>query len=81
VVSAGLAVAAPHRPSQPRLPELVHPAAATRRLKPRATPEATFRDTAPEVIERKKGIEKVRAIVLCYALTNNILQGHRLANA
>ncbi|MDO3437029.1 IS1182 family transposase [Rhizobium sp. CBN3] len=27
-----------------------------------------------------RGIEKVRAVVLCYALTNNILQGHRLAN-
>jgi transposase len=26
------------------------------------------------------GIEKVRAVVLWYALTNNILQGHRLAN-
>jgi transposase len=26
-----------------------------------------------------RGIEKVRAIVLLYALTNNILQGHRLA--
>ena len=26
-----------------------------------------------------RGIEKVRAIALCYALTNNILQGHRLA--
>jgi transposase len=28
-----------------------------------------------------RGIEKVRAVVLCYALTNNILQGHRLACA
>lgn len=28
-----------------------------------------------------RGIEKVRAIVLCYALTNNILQGNRLASA
>jgi transposase len=28
-----------------------------------------------------RGIEKVRAVMLCYALTNNILQGHRLANA
>jgi transposase len=28
-----------------------------------------------------RGIEKVRAVVLWYALTNNILQGHRLANA
>jgi transposase len=28
-----------------------------------------------------RGIEKVRAVVLCYALTNNILQGHRLATA
>ena len=28
-----------------------------------------------------RGIEKVRAVVLCYALTNNILQGHRLASA
>src|SRR6266567_278340 len=28
-----------------------------------------------------RGTEKVRAIVLCYALTNNILQGHRLARA
>ena len=28
-----------------------------------------------------RGIEKVRAIMLCYALTNNILQGHRLAIA
>ena len=28
-----------------------------------------------------RGIEKVRAVVLCYALTNNILQGHRLAHA
>lgn len=28
-----------------------------------------------------RGIEKVRAIVLCYALANNIWQGHRLANA
>ncbi|MBB2678176.1 UNVERIFIED_ORG: hypothetical protein GGI61_001722 [Rhizobium esperanzae] len=27
-----------------------------------------------------RGIEKVRAVVLCYALTNNILQGRRLAN-
>jgi transposase len=27
-----------------------------------------------------RGIEKVRAVVLCYALTNNILQGHRLAS-
>jgi len=26
-----------------------------------------------------RGLEKVRAIALCYALTNNILQGHRLA--
>ncbi len=26
-----------------------------------------------------RGIEKVRAVVLCYALTNNILQGHYLA--
>jgi transposase len=28
-----------------------------------------------------RGIEKVRAVVLCYALTNNILQGHNLAIA
>jgi len=28
-----------------------------------------------------RGFEKVRAVVLCYALANNILQGHRLANA
>jgi len=28
-----------------------------------------------------RGIEKVRAVVLCYALTNNILQGYRLARA
>jgi transposase len=28
-----------------------------------------------------RGIEKARAVVLCYALTNNILQGHRLAGA
>jgi transposase len=28
-----------------------------------------------------RGIDKVRAIVLLYALTNNILQGHRLATA
>ena len=28
-----------------------------------------------------RGIDKVRAVVLCYALTNNILQGHRLAAA
>jgi transposase len=28
-----------------------------------------------------RGIEKVRAVMLCYALTNNILQGHRLATA
>ena len=28
-----------------------------------------------------RGIEKVRAVVLWYALTNNILQGHRLAKA
>jgi transposase len=28
-----------------------------------------------------RGIEKVRAVVLWYALSNNILQGHRLANA
>jgi transposase len=28
-----------------------------------------------------RGLEKVRAVVLWYALTNNILQGHRLANA
>jgi transposase len=28
-----------------------------------------------------RGIEKVRAVVLCHALTNNILQGHRLARA
>ena len=28
-----------------------------------------------------RGFEKVRAIVLWYALTNNILQGHRLATA
>ena len=27
-----------------------------------------------------RGMEKVRAVVLCYALTNNILQGHRLAS-
>jgi len=27
-----------------------------------------------------RGLEKVRAVVLCYALTNNILQGHRLAS-
>ena len=28
-----------------------------------------------------RGMEKVRAVVLWYALTNNILQGHRLASA
>jgi transposase len=28
-----------------------------------------------------RGIDKVRAVVLCYALANNILQGHRLAKA
>jgi transposase len=28
-----------------------------------------------------RGIEKARAVVLCHALTNNILQGHRLACA
>ena len=28
-----------------------------------------------------RGIEKVRAVVLCYALSNNILQGYRLAAA
>jgi transposase len=28
-----------------------------------------------------RGIEKVRAVVLIYALSNNILQGHRLASA
>jgi hypothetical protein len=28
-----------------------------------------------------RGIEKARAVALCYALTNNILQGNRLANA
>jgi transposase len=28
-----------------------------------------------------RGLDKVRAVVLCYALTNNILQGHRLASA
>lgn len=28
-----------------------------------------------------RGIQKVRAVVLCYALANNILQGHRLASA
>ena len=28
-----------------------------------------------------RSLEKVRAVVLCYALTNNILQGHRLACA
>ena len=28
-----------------------------------------------------RGIEKVRAVVLCHALANNILQGHRLATA
>ena len=28
-----------------------------------------------------RGTEKVRAVVLCYALTNNILQGHKLATA
>ena len=28
-----------------------------------------------------RGLDKVRAVVLCYALTNNILQGHRLACA
>jgi transposase len=28
-----------------------------------------------------RGLEKVRAVVLWYALTNNILQGHRLASA
>jgi transposase len=28
-----------------------------------------------------RGVEKVRAVVLCHALTNNILQGHRLASA
>ena len=26
-----------------------------------------------------RGIEKVRAVVLWYALTNNILQGHRIS--
>jgi transposase len=28
-----------------------------------------------------RGFEKVRAVVLCHALANNIIQGHRLANA
>jgi len=28
-----------------------------------------------------RGVEKVRAVVLWYALTNNVLQGHRLARA
>jgi transposase len=28
-----------------------------------------------------RGVEKVRPVVLCYALTNNVLQGHRLATA
>jgi transposase len=28
-----------------------------------------------------RGSKKVRAVILCYALTNNILQGHRLAAA
>jgi transposase len=28
-----------------------------------------------------RGLDKVRAVVLCYALTNNIMQGHRLACA
>jgi len=28
-----------------------------------------------------RGLEKVRAIVFCYALANNILQGHRLVSA
>jgi hypothetical protein len=28
-----------------------------------------------------RGIEKVQAVVLLHALTNNILQGHRLAHA
>ena len=28
-----------------------------------------------------RGLDKVRAVVLCYALANNILQGHRLACA
>jgi transposase len=28
-----------------------------------------------------RGMQKVRAVVLCYALANNILQGHRLATA
>ena len=28
-----------------------------------------------------RGIEKVRAVALWYALANNILQGHRLATA
>jgi Transposase DDE domain len=28
-----------------------------------------------------RGMEKARAVVLCYALANNILQGHRLAAA
>lgn len=28
-----------------------------------------------------RGIKKVRAVVLCYAVANNILQGHRLARA
>lgn len=28
-----------------------------------------------------RGIEKARAVVLCYALANNVLQGHRLATA
>jgi transposase len=28
-----------------------------------------------------RGIEKVRAVVLCYALANNVLQGNRLASA
>ena len=27
-----------------------------------------------------RGLDKVRAVVLCHALTNNILQGHRLAS-
>ena len=52
--AAGSAVAARRPPSRHQMPGPVHPAAATRKLKHRATPAATFPDTAPAVIEREK---------------------------
>ena len=36
---------------------------------------------AAEVARSSAVAKKVRAVLLCYALTNNILQGHRLARA